>query len=138
MNSVTLTGRLTRDPERKSTKNGATVCTFTLAVDKFSNGTKGAIFINCAAYSNKAEFLRNYCRKGDKIGVEGSLNSYNYESSGRTVYVTEVICDRVELEAKAQNSAQKPQERATEPKDDGFPEFTNVSLEDYDFEEFPF
>ena len=140
MNSVTLTGRLTKKPERQSTRNGATVCRFSLAVDKYINNEKKAVFINCVAYSNKAEFMVNYCDKGDKLGVEGTLDSYSYDSGGVKKYVTEVLCDRVELEAKAQKNAQKPQERATEPKQEDFPEYSSLTLDDIDFmeEDLPF
>ena len=117
MNHVTLTGRLTEKPERKSTASGTSVVNFTLAVDKFTNGEKSANFIKCVAYKNKADFLRDYCNKGDKLGVEGSVETRSYEdSSGRKVYVTEIFCDRVELEAKAQNNAQKAQEQPVEQK----------------------
>ena len=111
MNSVTLTGRLTKKPERQSTRSGATVCRFSLAVDKYVSNEKKAIYINCVAYSNKAEFLANYCDKGDKLGVEGTLDSYSYDSNGVKKYVTEVLCDRVELEAKAQKNAQKQKKK---------------------------
>jgi len=106
MNKVILTGRLTEKPEKKSTANGTTVVNFTVAVDKFSNGEKGTNFIRCTAFSNKADFLANYCNKGDKVGIEGSLEVRQYEQNGQKRTATDVLCDRVELEAKAQNNAQ--------------------------------
>ena len=117
MNHVSLTGRLTEKPERKSTASGTSVVNFTLAVDKYSNGEKSANFIKCVAYKNKADFIRDYCNKGDKLGVEGSVETRSYEdSTGRKEYVTEIFCERVELEAKVQNNAQKAQEQPVEPK----------------------
>lgn len=122
MNKVILTGRLTEKPEKQSTAKGTSAVTFNLAVDKFSNGEKGTNFVRCVAYSNKADFLANYCGKGDKVGVEGSLEVRNYEKNGQKVYITEVLCDRVELEAKAQNNAQsapkRPQKSETFVTDD--------------------
>lgn len=139
MNNVILTGRLTRQPERQSTRNGATVCRFSLAVDKYSNGEKTAIFINCAAYGKTAEFIVNYCDKGDKLGVEGNVDSYSYDSNGVKRYVTEVLCNRVELEGKAAKTPQEPRKQATRPTFEDFGE-NNLTLDDIDFmeEDLPF
>ena len=139
MNHVTLTGRLTEKPERKSTASGTSVVNFTLAVDKFTNGEKSANFIKCVAYKNKADFIRDYCNKGDKLGVEGSVETRSYEdSSGRKVYVTEIFCDRVELEAKAQNNAQEPQKPTPEPRRlETGPDYFNLNIEDIE-EDLPF
>jgi len=139
MNNAILTGRLTRQPERQSTRNGATVCRFSLAVDKYSNGEKTAMFINCVAYGKTAEFIVNYCNKGDKLGVEGSVDAYSYDSNGVKKYVTEILCNRVELEGKATKTAQEPRKRATEPKNEDFGE-NNLTLDDIDFmeEDLPF
>lgn len=139
MNNTILTGRLTRQPERRSTRNGATVCRFSLAVDKYSNGEKTAMFINCVAYGKTAEFIVNYCDKGDKLGVEGSVDSYSYDSNGVKRYVTEILCNRVELEGKATKTPQEPRKQATEPTVEDFGE-NNLTLDDIDFmeEDLPF
>ena len=139
MNNVILTGRLTRQPERQSTRNGATVCRFSLAVDKYSNGEKTATFINCVAYGKTAEFLVNYCDKGDKLGVEGSVDSYSYDSNGVKRYVTEILCNRVELEGKATKTPQEPRKQATRPTFEDFGD-NNLTLDDIDFmeEDLPF
>lgn len=111
---------------------------FTLAVDKYSNGEKSANFIKCVAYKNKADFIRDYCNKGDKLGVEGSVETRSYEdSTGRKVYVTEIFCERVELEAKAQNNAQEQRKPATEPKKvETGRDYFNLTIED--IEDLPF
>lgn len=139
MNNAILTGRLTRQPERQSTRNGATVCRFSLAVDKYSSGEKTAIFINCVAYGKTAEFLVNYCDKGDKLGIEGSVDSYSYDSNGVKRYVTEILCNRVELEGKATKTPQEPRKQATRPTVEDFGE-NNLTLDDIDFmeEDLPF
>ena len=139
MNNAILTGRLTRQPERRSTRNGATVCRFSRAVDKYGNGEKTAMFINCVAYGKTAEFIVNYCDKGDKLGVEGSVDSYSYDSNGVKRYVTEILCNRVELEGKATKTPQEPRKQVTRPTVEDFGD-NNLTLDDIDFmeEDLPF
>ncbi len=99
MNRVELTGRLTREPELKTTGNGVSVCSFTLAVNrKYKNpdGNYDADFINCVAWRQSAEFICKYCDKGSMIGVAGSIQTRNYEKDGQRVYITEVSVDEVE------------------------------------------
>lgn len=104
MNTVVLVGRTTRDIELRRTGNGTAVASFTLAVNrdfKTSDGQE-ADFIQCVAWKKTAELLEQYVHKGDRIAVNGSIRTRNYEDShGRTVYVTEVLVNHVEfLETK--------------------------------------
>ena len=78
MNSSIITGRLTADPELKTTNNGKFVTSFTVAVDRYANGEKTADFIRCEAWEKVAEKLCQYKRKGDLIGVLGSLRVDRY------------------------------------------------------------
>ncbi len=95
MNNVILIGRLTKDCDLRYTAGGKAVATFTIAVDKFSNGEKAADFINCVVWEKSAEALANYTKKGSKIAVKGAINTRNYENKeGTRVYVTEVVADR--------------------------------------------
>ena len=80
INSITLMGRLTADPELKSTTGGKSVCSFTLAVDRF--GGKEADFIPCTAWRATAEFIGKYFHKGDFIGITGAIEANNYEKNG--------------------------------------------------------
>ncbi|MBQ7900970.1 MAG: single-stranded DNA-binding protein [Clostridia bacterium] len=99
MNKVQLVGRLTRDPELKTTGNGVSVCSFTVAVNrkyKNADGEYEADFINCVAWRQSAEFLCKYFYKGSMIGVVGSIQTRNYEKDGQRVYITEVSVDEVE------------------------------------------
>ncbi len=108
MNKAILVGRLTKDPELKTTASGTSVCAFTLAVQrKFKNqkGNYEADFINCAAWRGTAEFICKYFEKGSLIGVTGSIQTRNYEKDGSRVYITEVIVDEAEfVESKRQGS----------------------------------
>lgn len=101
MNKTLLTGRLTADPDLRSTSSGASVCTFTVAVDnivtKDGKTEKEASFLNCVAWSSSANFISNYCKKGNLIAIDGHLQTRSYDrKDGTKAYVTEVIVDRVE------------------------------------------
>ena len=99
MNKAILVGRLTRDPELRTTANGTSVCTFSVAVNRrFRNaeGNYDADFINCVAWRQQAEFLTKYFSKGRMVGVVGSIQTRSYDNKdGQKVYVTEVAVDEV-------------------------------------------
>lgn len=99
MNKVILIGRLTRDPELRTTTSGIATSTFSLAVQRpFTNqsGTRDADFINCVVWRRQAENVVKYCGKGSQVAVEGRIQVRNYDADdGTKRYVTEVICDNV-------------------------------------------
>ncbi|EHD5018740.1 single-stranded DNA-binding protein [Listeria monocytogenes] len=108
MNRVVLVGRLANDPELKYTPSGVAVATFRLAVNrpfKNQNGDQEADFINIVVWRKPAENAANYLRKGSLAGVDGRVQTRNYEGQdGKRVYVTEVVAESVQfLEPK--NSA---------------------------------
>ncbi|EJG1262861.1 single-stranded DNA-binding protein [Staphylococcus pseudintermedius] len=112
LNRVVLVGRLTKDPEFRTTQSGVEVATFTLAVNrnfKSKNGEQQADFINCIVFRKQAENVNNYLNKGSLAGVDGRLQSRSYENQeGRRVFVTEVVCDSVQfLEPKSNNQSQQ-------------------------------
>lgn len=118
INRVVLVGRLTKDPELRYTPNGIPVSTFTLAVNRtFTNrqGEREADFINCVVWRKQAENVANYLRKGSLAGVEGRIQTRNYEAQdGRRVYVTEVVCDSVQfLEPRSVTASRGEQFGAT-------------------------
>ncbi|WOI43354.1 single-stranded DNA-binding protein (plasmid) [Bacillus altitudinis] len=103
LNRVVLTGRLTKDPNLKYTPNGHAVCMFTLAVNrKKATGNEKADFLNCIVWRNQAEAAANYLSKGSLVGVDGRLETRNYENQqGQRVFVTEVQVESVQfLESK--------------------------------------
>ena len=77
MNLVCLIGRLTKDPELKTTQNGKSVVTFSLAVDGFKKGETD--FIDCVAWNKTAENLAKFKKKGEQIAITGRLTTRNYE-----------------------------------------------------------
>ncbi|PEJ05049.1 single-stranded DNA-binding protein [Bacillus wiedmannii] len=101
MNRVVLVGRLTKDPDLRYTPNGIAVATFTLAVKKaFANqrGERESDFISCVVWRKAAENVANYLKKGGLAGVDGRLQTRNYEGQdGKRVYVTEVLCEHVQF-----------------------------------------
>ena len=108
LNRVVLVGRLTKDPEYRTTPSGVSVATFTLAVNRtFTNaqGEREADFINCVVFRRQAENVNNYLSKGSLAGVDGRIQSRSYENQeGRRIFVTEVVCDSVQfLEPKMHN-----------------------------------
>lgn len=109
MNVAVLIGRLTKDVDLRTTPNGTTVGTFTLAVDrttKDQNGNRQADFVTCVVWSKMAENLAMYSHKGSLIGVQGRIQTRNYDNKdGQRVYVTEVHVDNFSL-LESRNSAQ--------------------------------
>lgn len=109
MNRVVLVGRLTKDPELRYTPNGVPVATFTLAVNrnfKKENGEQDADFINVVVWRKPAENTANFLKKGSLAGVDGKVQTRNYEGQdGKRVYVTEILAESVQfLEPKSQNT----------------------------------
>jgi len=108
INRVVLTGRLTRDVELRYTQGGAAVATFTLAVDRrFTNqqGEREADFVSCVIWRKSAENFANYMHKGSLCGIEGRIQTRNYENQqGQRVYVTEVVVENFSfLEPRSSN-----------------------------------
>lgn len=114
INNVTLTGRLTRDPELRYTPSNKAVATATIAVDrnrKDENGERQADFINLVFWNKQAETLANYVKKGHMIGVVGSIQTRNYENQqGQRVYVTEVVVNSFTFLESRSNQGQNPQQ----------------------------
>lgn len=117
INRVVLVGRLTKDPEFRTTPSGVDVATFTLAVNrnfKSKNGEQQADFINCVVFRKQAENVNNYLNKGSLAGVDGRLQSRSYDNKeGNRVFVTEVVCDNVQfLETKGtqKQNGQQPKQ----------------------------
>jgi single-strand DNA-binding protein len=139
MNRVVLVGRLTKDPDLRYTPNGVPVATFTLAVNRpFASEGKEreADFINCVVWRKPAENVSNFLKKGSLAGVDGRIQTRNYEGQdGKRVYVTEVQAESVQfLEPKSESERQgsRPQEnRQSKPDVYGGP--IDVSDDDLPF-----
>jgi len=99
INRVVLMGRLTADPELKTTSTGFSVTSFSIAVDRSyvkQGEERKTDFINIVAWRNTAEFVCRFFPKGSLIAVEGQLQSRTYQAKdGTNRYVVEVIADNV-------------------------------------------
>ena len=100
INSVVLIGRLTGDPELRTTTSGKSVCNFRIAVTKTRKPTDGspdADFFNVNCWEKTAEFVSNYLHKGRLVAVEGRLQSRNYVATdGGKREVVEVVANNVQ------------------------------------------
>lgn len=128
MNSVNLTGRLTRNPDVRYTDSGTSIARFTLACDRRfkSDGGPSADFPGCIAFGKTAEFIEKYFTKGMKMELSGRIQTGSYTNQdGAKVYTTDVIAESVGFaESKSASGGQpaaapKPSQAAA---DDAFME----------------
>lgn len=99
MNRVILIGRLTRDPELRTTSTGKNVVEFSLAVDKKVKGQDGqdANFFRIKAWGHQADFASNYLSKGRLVAVDGRLEQRKYtDQNGNNREIVEVIADNLQ------------------------------------------
>jgi single-strand DNA-binding protein len=104
-NNTVLVGRITKALEMKTTTNGVNVLSFTLAINKKVKEKDQVSYISCVSFNKTAEILNQYADKGSLVLVDGELQSRSYEKDGKTVYVTEVVVNRVVLLDNKQKSA---------------------------------
>lgn len=100
MNKVFLIGRLTADPEVRSTSTGKMTASYTLAVDRrvAKDAEKTADFIRCIGWEKKAEFAEKYLHKGVKIAITGRIQTGSYtDKDGKKVYTTDVVVEDQEF-----------------------------------------
>lgn len=119
INRVVLVGRLTKDPELKYTQSGIAITRFTLAVNRtFANqqGQREADFINCVTWRKQAENTANYLRKGSLAGIEGRIQTSNFEGrDGNRVFMTEVVADSVQFLEPRSANAERPDQSYNAP-----------------------
>lgn len=136
INSVVLVGRLTKDIELRKTQSGLSVASFTVACDRRlsqeqrNNNEQSADFINCVAWRGSADFLGKYARKGDTVGVEGKIQTRNYDRDGQRVYVTEVLANSVNL-LHSKQTVQSQEQASYEPQATQEPKPQQMSDIDY-------
>ena len=97
LNKVVIAGRLTSDPELKTTQTGVSVTSFTVAVNRRfqrEGAEQQADFINCTAWRQTAEFITKYFVKGSSICVTGSIQTRKWQDqNGQNRYGTDVVVD---------------------------------------------
>jgi len=124
-NLVVLTGRLTADPELKTTPNGISVTTFSIAVNRNygSGDDRQTDFITIVAWRKTAEFITKYFKKGSMIGIEGSIQTRKYQDKNgvnRTIF--EVIANNVQFVESKRDSSAPVNESAS---------FSNADVDDF-------
>lgn len=150
MNSVSLIGRLTRDPElRYSGSNQTAVAKFSIAVDRpvRAGEERKADFPRITVFGKQAESCERYLTKGRLVAVQGRIQTGSYQDKdGRTVYTTDVIADRVEFlewgdRQQSGSSAPRQQNtdnsRSSESQENGFEDEMPDSFQAID-EDVPF
>jgi single-strand DNA-binding protein len=98
-NKAILIGRLTRDPELRTTGTGRQVASFGIAVDRQfkSDGGPDVDFFNVSAWGKSAEFVGNYLSKGRLVCVEGRIQNRKFQTKeGQDREVTEIVADNVQ------------------------------------------
>ena len=108
LNKVILAGRMTADPELKTTPNGISVCSFSVAVDRrYSKDNKQTDFINVVAWRSTAEFITKYFSKGNSICVCGSIQTRNYtDKNGNKRTAVEVVAEEATFCEGKKNTAE--------------------------------
>lgn len=113
MNVIMISGRLTKKPELKQTKNGKSIADFSIAINRGVKNEEGEYitdYVNCRVWNKTAENLCNYQDKGDYILVQGRLQNDNYtDKDGNNRYVTYILAENIEFTPK------KKAEQKTEP-----------------------
>lgn len=138
MNKAILVGRLVRDPELRSTTSGVMVCSFVVACDRkyAQDGERQADFINCIAWRQQAEFIARYFKKGERIALEGTIQTRSWnDNNGYKRYVTEIVVDNVEFaQSKSATAPASPAPAVPAPAetqeqtDEGYNEFSATYL----------
>lgn len=112
INNVSLTGRLTRDPELRITAGGTQLLSFTLA---FSTSVRNrqtgewderGNFIDCTMFGNRAEALSRYLAKGQKVAIAGKLRYATWDKDGQRHSKLDLIVNEIDFMAQRQNAAQ--------------------------------
>ncbi len=144
LNKVILAGRLTSDPELKTTTSGISVTSFTVAVNRRFAKQGDAVqadFINCVAWRQQAEFITKYFRKGSSICIVGNIQTRTWnDQQGVKRYATEVIVDEanfVDSKSERENMGQPSfsPDALTPPPQTHTPAFASAQTESANFEE---
>lgn len=122
MNKITLIGNLTKEPESRTTSNGSTVCTFTIAVNRRfagSDGTRQTDFFRINAWKALGDNCMKYLSKGRKVAVVGELQARQYDSRDGTKQMSlDVQAEEVEFLTPKEETKAETQKKAKQTFDD--------------------
>lgn len=111
MNLVVLIGNLARDPEVRYSQSQMAIAKFTIAINRYvKNGDNETDWIRVTAFGKQAELVETYLKKGNKVAIEGRIQTGSYDDKdGKKVYTTDIIANRIEfVEKRGQSSSQEP------------------------------
>jgi single-strand DNA-binding protein len=115
LNQVVLLGNLTRDPELRTTPNGMSVCSFSLALNRSykvnDQWTEAVDYIDVVVWNKIAESVSGNVTKGSPLLVTGRLQSRNFESQGQKRNKVEVVAQEVIFLQKASQLDSMPHEK---------------------------
>lgn len=130
-NLVVLTGRLTADPELKTTQSGISVTSFSVAVNRpYRTGEEQQTdFINVVAWRKTAEFIAKYFKKGNMIGIEGSIQTRKYtDKNGNNRTAFEVVVNNAQfVESRRDSAASQGGEQPASFSNAGADDFSDLS-----------
>ena len=116
MNKVILMGRLTKDPDVRSTTDGKTIARYTLAVDRRFGKDNTADFISCVVFGKGAEFAEKYLQQGTKIVATGRIQTGSYTNNeGKKVYTTDVVIEDMQMCGSKAEKVQQEQKPSPAP-----------------------
>ena len=119
MNIVILTGNLGRDPELRYTQSGTTIANMNIATTERYKGEAQTEWHRLVAFGNTAEFAGNYLKKGSKVGIQGKIQTRQWEKDGQKQYTTEIVVDKLEfLDSKPKQESHTPPQSSGPPEID--------------------
>ena len=140
LNKAILIGRLTRDPELRYTQSGTSVCSFSVANNRtyVAGGEKKeqVSFFNCVAWAKTGEVIAEYCKKGQRIGIEGRLQQRSWDDQeGKKRQIVEIVVDNFQfLSPPSEGGAKSSPDMPPAPSSDQTPNTDNpFSDEDIPF-----
>lgn len=139
INQVILMGRLTRDPELRTTPNGKSVANFGLAVDKYGQDS-GADFFEIVVWEKLAELVNQYLTKGRRCLVQGRLTQRQWEQEGQKRSRIEVVANDITFLDGAQSGTSEAEPRETQPKTNASADVLpdDIDEESIDLSDIPF
>ena len=143
LNKVFVAGRLTADPELRTTPGGAHVISFSVATnrvwtDKNGGRKEETEFHNIVAWGRQAEVVSQFLKKGGLILIEGRLQTRSWEGKdGQTRRTTEIVAERVQLGPKSTTAPAAKNEDADESKKQDMP-VIDLDAENINPEDLPF
>lgn len=143
LNKVILIGRLTKDPELRTTASGQSVVSVGLATNQYFTDKSGqkqekTDFHNLVFWGKQAELVSQYCGKGNLLMVEGRLQTRSWEGKdNRKNYTTEIVVGNMQFGPKPKGGENGPRESAPEEKKEDMP-VINLEEEEIKAEDLPF